>query len=282
MTNPFAAPQQPAPAEQPQQQAAPANPFGAGVPAVPAAPQQQMGTATYGAPQQYAAPAAPQQQPNPYSDPYGLAPGAHAGTPSIYGGPQQQAPAAAPSGPVPNLDPNALSGVGAPPPSGGGKGPKIADMYNRLVLVFPHSVTRVPRNPQHITAEQRARGDVEQDRMTATIVVLDMGPGRGAGGTIEFGGAPYAMPPTPHTDSAPLPYVRKAMWITQSKLITMLRDYLPQPGDTSPRMAAGRVARAGNQSNDPWYLSTPTGDELALCQTYIRLVTEGQYPHPLA
>jgi hypothetical protein len=248
MTNPFtpqpAAPPAPSnpyaqPTVAPVAPVAPSNPFAAGVPAQP-----------YG--QQAPAAAAPQ---------------AYAPAPA-------QAPAAAP----PALNMSGLQAAGAPVVGEGG-GAKLADMYGRLVLVFPLGVARVPRNPQFITQEQRNRGDLEQDRMTATVVVLD--DGQGGMQPIAYGGAPYALPPKPHTESAPLPYVRKGMWINQSRLISQLRDFIAQPGQ-APGMICGRVVKAGPAQNDPWYLDGAKPEELALAGKYLEMVQAGHFTHPLA
>jgi len=240
-TNPYA---QPSPAPAPQAPpAAPGNPFGAGIPGAPGPVVTQPGYS----PQQTYAPVA------------------------------QPAAAAAPPAP-PALNAAGLASAPAPLPSGG-KGAKLADMYGRLVLIFPLGITRRPRNPQFITAEQRQRGDLEQDQLTATVVVLD--DGQGGMQPIAYGGAPYDLPPRAHTDSAPLPYARKAMWITQSKLIEQVRPFLPQPGG-APGMVCGRVVKAGPQRNDPWYLQGATPEELGLAEVYLNLVTQGTYEHPLA
>lgn len=304
--NPFAAPQQQVPQQQapanpfaqqqaPQQQApaAPANPFGAGVATAPAAPQQQTPAgnpfaaaqqapapapapaapqAYAGPQQQYAAPAAP-QAPQQWQQAPAAAPAQQWQAPAA---PQQQAQYAAP----PALDPAALNAAPAPS-SGGAQGAKLPDMYGRLALFFPQSLARVPRNPQHITPEQRAAGNVEQDRLTATVVVLDSGPGTRPGGTIEWGGNPHALGGSPHTNSDPLPYVRKSMWINQTRLIEQLRAYLPAPGGV-PGMVVGRISKNGPANNDPWYLAPASPDEIALAQTYLGLVGQGAYPHPLA
>jgi hypothetical protein len=251
--NPFA-PQQPAPAPAPaanpyaQQPAAPAaapaNPFGAGVPQQPAA--------------------------NPYAQPV-----------------QQQAPAypqqaAAPAAQVPQTAPPPLTGTataaGAPPPTGG-KGAKLADMYGRLVLIFPLSITTKPRNPQYITAEQRQRGQLTEEQLTATVVVLD--DGQGGMQPIAFGGSLHTFPQVPHTDSEPLPYVRKAMWLSQTKLIEQLRASLPAGPGAAPGMICGRIVKAGPAQNDPWYLQGATEAELGLANSYITMVGNGTFPHPL-
>lgn len=226
-------------------------------------------------------PAQPQQQPaapaNPFAAP---APAAPQGFGSTLGANQfpaaaQPAPQAAP----PALDMGRLASAPAPV-VGEGRGAALPDMFGRLVLIFPLSIQRVPRNPQFITQEQRARGDVEQDRLTATVVVLD--DGQGGRQPIQYGGKPYALPPTPHTDSAPLPYVRKAMWINQSRLISQLRDSLPSAPGAAPGMVAGRVYKAGPNQNDPWYLIGATEQEIALVRQYLEAVQAGQFPHPLA
>lgn len=253
MTNPFA---QPAPA---QQQPAPAtNPFGAGVPAQP---------------QQAPPPAA-----NPYAQPAPAAAPQYLGQPGPAAPAQYQAPAAQQAAP-PALDMSGLRSAGAPV-VGEGKGAKLADMYGRLVLVFPLSCSRVPRNPQYITPEQRQRGDLDQERLVATIVVLD--DGQGGMQPISYGGNVAAFPPVPNTDTAPLPYVRKAMWINQSRLISQLREALPAEPGAAPGMRLGRVVKAGPQHNDPWYLQGATEQDLALAGQYLQLVQSGQYPHPLA
>lgn len=293
MTNPFAPqaqqpeqPQQQAPAA-PQQPAAnpfgqPAggNPFGQQVPQqvpAPAAPQAYAPQQGYPQQQAYAPPAAP-----------GYAPQQQAPTgPAFYGAQQapqgyapQQAAPAAPATPPPALNPQGLNSAPPPPPSGDAKGAKLAHMYGRLVLVFPHGVTSRPRKPEYITPEQRAQGNLNQDVMTATVVVLD--DGRGGQTPITYGGNPAAFPPVPDTESAPLPYVRKAMWITQSRLIAQLTPYLPQGAGAAPGMVAGRVVKAGPQANDPWYLDGANDGDLRLAQMYLEAVAAGHLPHPLA
>lgn len=271
---PASAPQQQAPQSNPyaQQQAAPAaapattNPFGTAVPQ-----------------QQYAPPAA-----NPYAVPgtgaYGPPPGVshmeHVAMQQAYAPPatpvQQAAPAAAP----PALDPSMLRGAPAPI-VGEGRGAKLAHMYGRLVLVFPLSITTKPRNPQFITPEQRQRGDLTQEQVTATFVVLD--DGRGGMQPIAFGGDPTAFPPVPDNESAPLPYVRKALWVTQSRVISQLRDFLPNAATGQPGgMICGRVVKTGPARNDPWYIAGASDAEIHIVQQYMQAVAGGHCPHPLA
>jgi hypothetical protein len=264
VTNPFAAP---APQQQTPAPAAPSNPFGPGVAQQPE-PAPAAPAPAYAPPQAYVPPA---QQ--------GYAPQQSAPAPS-YAPPAQAAPQGYAGPPI---DMGALAAAGAPSPSGSGTGAKLADMYERLVLVFPHTVETVNRNPQFITPEQRAKGQLTEERVVATVVVLDMGPGSSpAGAFIDFGGAPYELPPKPHTTREPLPYVRKAMWITQSKLVEQLKPHLPAALGGTQGMVAGRVVKQGSERNSPWYLAGATEAELGLCRAYMGLVAQGQCPHPLA
>jgi hypothetical protein len=270
VTNPFA---QHVPTDQ--QQAG--NPFAQSQPA-PAQPAPQAGNPFGG--QQAAPPAqqyAPQQQAAPsYAPP----------APVQQYAPQQAAPVQQYAAPAPvQSAPQFGQLASAPAPVvGEGRGASLAHMFGRLVLVFPHREETVPRRPEHITAEQRAAGNVNQQRLTATVVVLDAGPGRMD--PIAVDGKPNAFPPVPPSEYAPLPYVRKGMWINQSRMITQCRDFLPGapnagPGG-APGMLLGRVAKAGPQQNDPWYLEPATEAELQLAQKYLSMVQGGQFPNPLA
>jgi hypothetical protein len=268
-----------------QQQAAPAAPA-----AAPANPYVQQPVQTYAQQPVQTYAQQPVQQapqgtgnpfagPTPYSPPAGVSHMQHVAT--TYA--QQQAP----QQPAQQAGPPAQFGpaTAPPPPSpSGGKGAKLPDMYGRLVIIFPHSVQTVPRNASFVTDEQRARGDVNQQRMTATIVVLD--DGNGGMTPLAFGGNPHALGGRPHDQSAPLPYVRKGMWINQTKVIEQVSEYLPGRAaggpNNSPGAAVGRLVKVGPQQNDAWYLTTPTEAEVGLANTYLNLVVQGQYPHPLA
>lgn len=283
MTNPFA---QNVPVEQPQQPDSPAqgNPFAAPAPVAPQA---------YAQPAPAGNPYAPQPAPaggNPFAQNTGVSP--HTGRPAgvdptqhVAGAyAQQTAPApVAYAQPVqqqpvpPQLNPGALTGVGAPV-IGEGTGAKLVDMYGRLLLVFPLRLENVPRNPQHITPEDRQKGKLTQDRMTATVVALD--DGQGGMQPVAFGGQ-IGPPPIPHTDYAPLPYVRKAMWIPQTRLISQLQPHL-STDPRAPGMTVGRLVKAGPGTTDAWFLQTPTGADLTLAGQYLQGVQIGHFPHPLA
>lgn len=285
--NPFAqnVPAQPTAPPQPQPPAAAPNPFAQQQPpALPAAPQAY-------APAPVAPPQPQQGAPNPFAGqqqaPQQTYP--HYGAPATPHppAPAPQQPQYAPPAPQQYGAPAALGTATAPPPPppSGGKGAKMPDMYGRLVIIFPHVVQNVPKSASFITDEQRARGDVNQDRMTATVVVLD-------GGSVDnmaplaHGGNPHVLGGRPHTESSPLPYVRKGMWINQSKVIAQVSDYMPGrplggPNGT-PGAAVGRLVKEGPEQNAAWYLTTPTEAELNLANAYLGLVMQGQYPHPLA
>lgn len=286
------------------------NPFAQNVPAAsqPAAPAQNPNPF---AQQQAAPPAAPPQQHNPYAQQQAAPPAA----PQAYAQPQQanpfagqqaqQAPAYAPHpaaqgqygqtayAPAQGQAPQhggalpALGTASAPPPPvpGGGKGAKFADMYGRLVLVFPLGLQSVPKNPQFVTDADRQSGNINQERMTATVVVLDGGR-VGDMTPLAWGGNPYALGGSPHTNSDPLPYVRKGMWVNQSQVIQQCSPYLPgrERGgpNGAPGVAVGRIVKTGPNQNDPWYLTTPTEEEIGLANQYLQLVQAGTFPHPLA
>lgn len=277
------------------------NPFAQTVPAAvepaqPAAPAANP-FAQQAAP---AAPAAAPQVPNPFAQP--VQPQAYSPQPvQTYAPPAQHvaanpyAPQQAPqavtpqqyAAPVQQAAPVGIATASAPPPpvAGGGTGAKLADMYGRLVVVFPHLLQRVPKNARFVTDADRASGNLEQDRMTATVVVLDGG-STGNMSPIAFGGNPHALGGRPHDQSAPLPYVRKGMWLNQSQLIGQVSDYLPGharggPGGT-PGAAVGRIVKSGPEQNAPWFLTTPTDAEVKLANDYLGLVMEGRFPHPLA
>lgn len=276
-------PAAPAPAQQPNpyaQPAAPAPQAQQPSPFAPAVPQQPQyappAPQAYAPPQQpqYAPPAQPQYAPPAPQGPYGQT--AYGQAPAA----QQAAPAQVPAGPPPVLHASALNAAPPPPPSGEGRGAKFAHMYGRLCMFLPQAIARRPRNPQYITAEQRQRGDLEQDQLTATVVVLD--DGQGGNAPIMFGGDPAAFPPIPDTESAALPYVRKGMWITQSKVIEQLKPHLPSPANGNvPGMVVGRLRKAGPQRNDPWFIEPANGPELERAGQYLALVQAGTFPHPL-
>lgn len=260
MTNPFAQ-NVPAAEHQAPPQGAPSNPFAGAAPQpVPAQP----------APQAYAPPA---QQ--PYQVP--PAPNGYYGQPAPQQ-PQQQAYAPVPQAAPPALDPNALAAAPPPPPAADGKGAKFENLYGRLVLLFPLSRESKPKNPRFITDQDRASGNLMQDQITATIVAID--DGRGGYAPVTWGGDP--MRNVPPTDTAPLPYVRRGMWISQSRVIAQIAPFLPQTPGAPGGMVFGRLVKTGPEHNAPWFLQSPTEADTAAARNYLQLVASGQVPHPLA
>ncbi len=216
-------------------------------------------------------PAQPQQQTAPAGNPFGApAPAA----PQAYAPPAPQAYAP----PAPALDLNRLAPAPAPIVGEAG-GADLEAMFGRLLLIFPLQIERVPP----YKGQEVRSADGMRDRLTATVVVLD--DGRGGQSPIQWGGNLYGPPSQqrPHTDSAPLPYIRKAMWLNQSRLISQLRGELPTPANGNvPGMIAGRLSRAGQETNAAWYLIGATESEVALVRQYLEAVQAGHVPHPLA
>jgi len=280
------------------------NPFAQNVPAAAEA-AQPAGAAPNPFAQQQAAPAAPPQAPqayapqqqvpaagNPFAQqqaaPQGYAPQQYAAPAQQAYAPQQAYSAPAPAAVQTHAAPPALGTASAPPPpvAAGGKGAKLADMYGRLVVIFPMALQRVPKNAKFITDADRQSGNLDQERMTATVVVLDGGR-VGDLTPLAWGGNPYQIGGgTPHTESSPLPYVRKGMWLNQSQLIGQCSPYLPgrERGgpNGAPGAVVGRIVKTGPQQNDPWFITTPTDAEIGLANQYLQLVSAGQFPHPLA
>lgn len=217
------------------------------------------------------APAVPQQAPpaapgNPFASPAAAAPAAS----------QAYAPPA--TAPAPTLDLSRLAPAPAPIVGEAG-GADLEAMFGRLLLIFPLQIERVPP----YKGQEVRSADGMRDRLTATVVVLD--DGRGGQSPIQWGGNLYGPPSQqrPHTDSAPLPYIRKAMWLNQSRLISQLRGELPTPANGNvPGMIAGRLSRAGQETNAAWYLIGATEAEVALVRQYLEAVQAGHVPHPLA
>lgn len=271
MTNPFA-PQPAAPAP------APGNPFGPATPVEPTPPAPAPGN-----PFSPGAPAAPA----PYTPPAPAYPSAPAPTAYAPGstGYATAAPAPAANGGSPwpagaqAAPPPALGSATAPPPptEGGGKGAKLPDMYGKLCVVLPTAYDPARQKRAEFIKAGEA---TTQRQMTATFVVIDDGNFRGQS-PIQFGGNPYVVGGKPHNQSAPLPYVNKGLWVTQTRMIDQLMPYMPG-GPRAAEVAIGRPLKTTPEHNAPWFLSTPTAEELAFAQQYLDAVAAGHLPHPLA
>jgi hypothetical protein len=223
------------------------------------------------APQPYAPPAASQQpQGNPYAQPQQPAPQAYAPpaapqqpqyAPTPQGWPQGAAPAAAGGG---GLVARPGGFITPPPPSsGGGARPRLLDLYGRLLLVLPEHIARGVASR---FVNNQGQPQV-QDKLTATVIVLD-------GGPLAFGGEPEKGPvgKGQHTQSVDVPYVIKGMWINQSKLIEQLEEALAMRLRGEPGLALGRLWKVGQAQNDPWVLAAPTPEDAAVYDRYVSQV----------
>lgn len=165
------------------------------------------------------------------------------------------APATAPAPPVDQFggaDPFANSDPAKPAP----KGPRLRDLYGRLLILVPSKVETVPNrlgNP----------GET-QDRMTADVVVLD-------GGTVAYGGKPEEMPPVPHDKTAEVPYKFPAMFISSVALISQCRDALAARQQGKPGMVIGRLTKGEDtgKGNPPWILTPATDADKAIGRAWL-------------
>jgi hypothetical protein len=236
MTNPFL-PQQPqAPAPAPAAPVPGGNPFMQQPAAAPPAPVQQPQQQHYTQqPQQaYAAPAANGGSPWPA--------GATAGAPNLVAQPGQ---------------------FSTPPPpsaSNGGGQPKPADLQGRLLLILPERLERGV--PSRFT--DRATGQPQlQDKLTATVIVLD-------GGPLYWTPTRSGQPQQPRNEQ--VPYVIKNMWITQSKLIEQLDEPLRQRQAGQAGLALGRLWKAGPGQNDPYLLAPAQPQDVQVYDQYVSRV----------
>lgn len=191
------------------------------------------------------------------------------------------APAPAPAAAQPNPFGTAAAPVALTNPSGGStvavpmapgedpfsapapqqpRGPRLRDLYGRLLLVVPVKLEQGVPN--------RLQAGTVQDRMTADVIVLD-------GGPISYGGRPEATPPVPHDKTAQLPHKTPGMFISSSGLISQCREALAkrqqgQPGMVLGRLGVGQVKEQGQSA--PWLLSVPTEQDKALARQYLAQV----------
>lgn len=187
---------------------------------------------------------APTVQPNPFAS---AAPVAAVAAPA----PVAASPAPDPFG---GADPFSAPAPQAP------RGPRLRDLYGRLVLLVPTKL--------EIGVPNRLQPGTTQDRMTTDVIVLD-------GGPIAFGGKPEATPPVPHDKTAQLPHKTQGMYISSTGLISQCREALAkraqgQPGMVLGRLGVGTAKEVGQ--NAPWLLSLPTDADKALARQYLAQV----------
>lgn len=173
--------------------------------------------------------------------------------------PAPSAPAAAPvspAAPTPGPAPDGADPFDAPAPQQA-RGPRVRDMYGRLLLVIPHKLEEGIPN--------RLQPGTTQDRLTADVIVLD-------GGAIPYGGRPEATPPVPHSKTAPVPLKVDRMYVSQRGLISQCREALTkrlhgQPGMVLGRLTVGESKEAGQ--NAPYLLSPPTDADKQVARQYL-------------
>jgi hypothetical protein len=244
MTNPFMPQPQQAPPAQPQQPAG--NPY-----APQPQPQQPQGNPYAPQPQQ---PAQPQYAP-PAQPQYTQQPAQHAYAPQPQYAPQQQAPAGLIARP---------GQFNAPPPpsaSGASGMPKVSDLQGRLLIVLPETIQRAM--PSRFTGPGGA--PQTQDRLTATVIVLD-------GGNGPFTWTRAAQGQQPQTQTQGTPFVIKGLWIQQTKLIEQLEEALAMRLRGEPGISLGRLWKTGPSNSDPYVLASPNPQEVAEYDAYVSQV----------
>jgi hypothetical protein len=216
-------------------------------------------------PQQFptSGPFAPQAPPAAGTFPYGGAPApAQAPTPAQF----QQAPGQPAPGTGQWTQPPAQAPGGAPTPWGApapppDRGPRVRDIYGRLLLISPKKIETVVNRLSKVPGEM-------QDRMTVDIVVLD-------GGPLAFGGAPEATPPKPHDRTVEIPYLIEGLWMSQVGLVSQCREALANklsglPGKQTMVLGRLSVSEDSKPGQNPAYLLlNPTPEDGALATAYI-------------
>lgn len=231
-------------------------------PVVPAAPPVVPAYAAWLASQQ--APAAPVAPSAPPAPPAAPAPPAYA----AFLASQQAAPAAAAQF-IPPVAP-ATNGAGAPvgsdpfddPAPPRPKGPRLDDMYGRLLIVIPKGMDKGKSTETDGTVST-------YDRMSADVIVLD-------GQPMPYGGKPNGRPPTPHDRVAPIPHREMAMYISAKAIISQAREAWAKRQRGEPGMVLGRLAY-GEQPSDPkfqapWVLDRATDADRAIARAYLATI----------
>lgn len=128
------------------------------------------------------------------------------------------------------------------------KGPRLEDLYNRLLIIVPKRLE---------TVNNRLKPGTTQDRLTANVIVLD-------GGVLHYGGNPNDRPPRPHDKVTDVPVRFVDMFISSVGLISQTREKLAErlAGTQSFPGVLGRLG-VGEKKGDfkpPWLLF-PVSDE---------------------
>jgi hypothetical protein len=141
------------------------------------------------------------------------------------------------------------------------RGPRLQEMYGRLLLVIPH------RLEENIPNRLDNKGGT-QDRMTADVIVLD-------GGPISYGGKPEKLPPVPHDKVGAIPFRQDKMFISAVGLISQCREALAKKVTQGrPGMVLGRLmtGQATGDQNAPYLLTPPTDADKAIGRAYLAQV----------
>lgn len=174
-------------------------------------------------------------------------------------GAAQTAPAAAPAQPATGSLAGDLDDPFMAPAPREARGPRLRDIYGRLLLIIPHKLE------EGVPNRLNKKGET-QDRMTADVVILD-------GGTIHYGGAPEKTPPVPHTKTAEPPLRNARMFISSVGLISQCRQALArkvtsgQPGMVLGRLSVGEAKNPGE--NAPYLLTPATDADKQIARQYL-------------
>lgn len=202
---------------------------------------------------QQAAPAAPPVAP-PAFDP--------AAAYAAYQAAQQQTPSQFVAPPRPGAAPSAGTDPFDDPAPPRPKGPRLDDMYGRLLLIIPKGMDKGKSTETDGTV-------TTYDRMTADVIVLD-------GPPMPYGGKPNGRPPTPHDRVAEIPHREVGMYVSAKALISQSRDAWAKRQRNEPGMVLGRL-NYGEQPADPklqapWVLDKATDADRALARAYLATI----------
>lgn len=177
---------------------------------------------------------------------------------SSVAAPQFVSPPAAPSG----SDEFDVEFEDPAPPRG--KGPRLEEMYGRLIMIMPKGMDK----GKGTDSEGKA---TEYDRMTADVIVLD-------GPPIQFGGDPAGRPPIPHDQVAQVPHRVVDMYVSAKGLISQSSRAWAKAQAKAPgafvvgRLGVGEKKNPAHQA--PWLLTKATDAEKDVVRAYVRAVRE--------
>ena len=142
------------------------------------------------------------------------------------------------------------------------KGPRLDDMYGRLLLIIPKGMDKGKSTETDGTV-------TTYDRMSADVIVLD-------GPDMPYGGKPNGRPPTPHDRVANIPHREVAMYVSAKALISQSRDAWAKRQRSEPGMVLGRLAY-GEQPADPklqapWILEKANDSDRAVARQYLATI----------